>query len=164
MIRPIVQPKWSGFSLVEVVLAIGVIAFAIVAILGMFPVGLQTSHSSQDETRAAQIAQDILTSIASQVLGNYPSVKIVQPSSSFSYNLNLGSSQTYSTLAADNNGSLIALTNASDAPKYPYNIVLQVSPDPPGFGVGYASIVTVHVAWQPFAKNYRDYARVFSKY
>ena len=43
-----------GFSLVEVVLALGVVGFALVAILGVFPVGLTTQHSAQDDTRAAQ--------------------------------------------------------------------------------------------------------------
>jgi len=43
----------AGFSLVEVVLALGVVAFAIVAILGIVPTGLSSSHGAQDETRAA---------------------------------------------------------------------------------------------------------------
>ncbi len=55
-----------AFSLVEVVLALGIVSFAIVAILGLIPTGLQTSHSSQDETRAAQIAQSILATFAGQ--------------------------------------------------------------------------------------------------
>src|SRR5437763_9606573 len=56
----------QAFSLVEVVLALGVVSFAIVAILGLIPTGLQTSHSSQDETRAAQIAQSILATFSGQ--------------------------------------------------------------------------------------------------
>ncbi len=55
-----------GFSLVEVVLALGVVAFALLAILGVFPVGLTTQHLAQDDTRAAQIAADIFSSVASR--------------------------------------------------------------------------------------------------
>src|SRR5437870_544450 len=88
----------NGFSLVEVVLAVGVIAFAIVAILGVVPVGLNTSHSAQDETRAAQIAQDILTSISSQAQTRFPKATIAQPTSSFSYDVDLSAPKTYDTL------------------------------------------------------------------
>ena len=36
----------SAFSLVEVVLALGVAAFALTAILGMLPMGLKTQQTS----------------------------------------------------------------------------------------------------------------------
>jgi type II secretory pathway pseudopilin PulG len=42
----------AGFSLVEVTLAIGVIAFAFVALLGMLPVGLNTHRQSVDLSRS----------------------------------------------------------------------------------------------------------------
>ena len=61
----------TSFTLVEVVLAIGIVAFAIVAIFGVLPVGLSASHSSQDDTRSGQIAQDVLTSLASQAQTNF---------------------------------------------------------------------------------------------
>ncbi len=67
-----------AFSLVEVVIALGVVAFAIVAIFGALPVGLNASHSSQDDTRSGQIAQDVLTSLASQAQTNYPNCVIKQ--------------------------------------------------------------------------------------
>src|SRR5438132_12920260 len=57
-----------GFSLAEVVLALGVVSFAIVAILGVLPLGLQTGKSSQDETRATQIAQSVFASLTTQNL------------------------------------------------------------------------------------------------
>lgn len=49
----------SGFSLVEVVLALGVIAFAIVGIMGLLPVAMRAGQESQRETRAALIARSI---------------------------------------------------------------------------------------------------------
>ena len=163
------RPPWNlqgrgGFSLVEVVLALGVVAVAIVAILGILPAGLKTSHSAQDDTRAAQIAQDILTSIASQSQNSFPSAKVVQPSSNFSYNIDLGSPKTYDTLAADNNGNLRALASPTDSVQFPYQVLVKIDPDPTGFDGGYASVVTVRVAWQPFAQNYRDFVRIITKY
>lgn len=49
-----------AFSLVEVVLALGVAAVAFTAIMGLFPLGLDVSRETQEETQAALIAQSIL--------------------------------------------------------------------------------------------------------
>jgi uncharacterized protein (TIGR02598 family) len=50
----------SGFSLVEVVLAVGVIAFAFVAILGLLPAGLTQFRQAMDNSIASQIAQRVI--------------------------------------------------------------------------------------------------------
>lgn len=50
----------EGFSLVEVVLAIGVVAFAFLAIFGMLPTGLGISRQAMDASVGAQIAQRII--------------------------------------------------------------------------------------------------------
>ena len=50
----------NGFSLVEVVLAIGVVAFAFVAIFGMLPTGLGISRQAMDASVGSQIAQRII--------------------------------------------------------------------------------------------------------
>lgn len=49
-----------GFSLVEIVMALGVVSFAIVAIMGMIPVGLASLRQSMDETAKAHIVQSIV--------------------------------------------------------------------------------------------------------
>ncbi len=49
----------GGFSLVEVVLALGVAAVAFTAIMGLFPLGLDMSRETHEETQAALIAQSI---------------------------------------------------------------------------------------------------------
>lgn len=55
-----------GFTLVEVVIALGVISFALVAILGLFPVAMDAAKSSRNETRAAAIAQYIFEQLNTQ--------------------------------------------------------------------------------------------------
>lgn len=50
-----------AFSLVEVVIALGVIAFAFVPMVGMLPLGLDVSRQAIDTTVAAQIAQQLNT-------------------------------------------------------------------------------------------------------
>jgi len=60
---PIYQALTRGFSLVEVVLALGVISFALVGIMGLFPVALKSAQESQRETRATLIAQQIFSDL-----------------------------------------------------------------------------------------------------
>jgi len=156
----------SAFSLVEVVLALGVVAFAIVAIFGALPAGLNAGHSSQDETRSAQIAQDVLTSLASQAQMNFPNCVIKQSATQtaldFSYNIALDGSIPSYTFAADNDGHL-AVADATKS--YAYQVIVYVANTAPtGFDAGYAALVTVRVAWQPFAQNYRDFVRIITKY
>jgi type II secretory pathway pseudopilin PulG len=45
----------SGFSLVELTLAIGVAAFCFIAVFGLIPVGVQTNRNSTSETQATSI-------------------------------------------------------------------------------------------------------------
>ena len=47
-----------AFTLVEVALALGVIAFALVAVVGMIPTALQSARDAVDLTRTSMIAQD----------------------------------------------------------------------------------------------------------
>jgi uncharacterized protein (TIGR02598 family) len=63
-------PPWlpsprGAFSLVEVTLALGVISFALVGIMAMFPVAMKTANDSNFETRALFIAQGILADLQS---------------------------------------------------------------------------------------------------
>ncbi len=58
----------EGFSLVEVVLALGIVAFALVSILGLFPVALGAAKDGATETHAAMIAQLIAGQIRSQTV------------------------------------------------------------------------------------------------
>lgn len=158
------QRRLIAFTLVEVVLALGVISFAMIAMLGIMPTALQTGRDSQNESRAAHIAQDVISSMTSQAQMRFPNATIAQPSSQFSYDLDLSKSYTYDTLGADNDGKLVAYSGAADAYKFPYHVIVRVDPDPSGFDPGYASKVTVRVAWQPFSQNYRDFVRIVSKY
>ncbi|MEO5720646.1 MAG: hypothetical protein ABIR71_04140 [Chthoniobacterales bacterium] len=56
----------AAFSLVEVVLALGVIGFALLAIIGLLPIGLQSGRASIQETRANHLAAQIFATLRSQ--------------------------------------------------------------------------------------------------
>jgi uncharacterized protein (TIGR02598 family) len=49
----------QAFSLVEVVLAIGVVSFAMMAMLGTLPVGLKSSQQSRSQVATANIARQL---------------------------------------------------------------------------------------------------------
>src|SRR5687768_4374183 len=53
----------AGFSLVETSLALGIIAFAFIALLGLLPVGLQTFRQAVDTGNEARIMQSFLTKL-----------------------------------------------------------------------------------------------------
>lgn len=56
------QPN-CAFSLVEVALALGVAAFALVAIIGLIPIGLNSNQASSEETAAAGLAAGIVADL-----------------------------------------------------------------------------------------------------
>ena len=58
-----INNQQSGFSLVEIVLALGVVAFSVIAILGLFPVALDAARESQRQTTATLIAQTVFSEL-----------------------------------------------------------------------------------------------------
>jgi len=155
----------DAFSLAEVVIALGVIAIATTAILAVFPVALTTGHSAQDATRAPEIAQSIIASLAAQAMnaqGNLNTAATIPPATT---PVDLTSSTQYITYA-DNDGQLT--DSASNAA---YKITIFTNNSPPGFPTpppAYANQVTVRVAAPAIApaanQTYRDYVRIISKY
>lgn len=55
----------QAFSLVEVSLAIGVMAFCLLALFALLPVGMRTNHAATEQTGAALVA----TNVQSDLLG-----------------------------------------------------------------------------------------------
>lgn len=53
----------SGFSLVEITVAIGIFAFVAVGILGLLPAALKIRNDSAQDTRAAMIADELFGAI-----------------------------------------------------------------------------------------------------
>jgi prepilin-type N-terminal cleavage/methylation domain-containing protein len=56
-----------GFSLVEVVLAMGVVAFCLLAIVGMMPVTLNTQKTSIQQTTANELLAQVLADLRADV-------------------------------------------------------------------------------------------------
>lgn len=157
----------AAFSLVEVVLALGIISFAIVAILGVMPVGLGTGRAAQDDTRAVQLAQTLLDGMASQAQAKFSAIAVpVSSGSPAPLDLSQSTSNPATpavALYASNDGQL------SDSPTAAaYSVKIITNNAPPGFESGSANAVTINVAWPvgaPAAKQtLRSYSRVITKY
>jgi uncharacterized protein (TIGR02598 family) len=49
----------SGFSLIEVLLAVGIVAMAFIPLLGLLPTGMSAMHAAADQTVTSQIVQRV---------------------------------------------------------------------------------------------------------
>ena len=77
----------SAFSLTEVVIAMGVAAVAFTSIIALFPLGLNMSKDSYDETQSALIAQTILADVKDQQVGSKNKRYKASDGSPYSYKL-----------------------------------------------------------------------------
>jgi uncharacterized protein (TIGR02598 family) len=59
--------KAAGFSLVEIVIALGVAAFCLLAILGMLPVSLKTQQASVNQTKTNAIISQVIGDLRADV-------------------------------------------------------------------------------------------------
>jgi uncharacterized protein (TIGR02598 family) len=53
----------NAFSLVEVTLALGIVAFSLVTLLGLMPMGLATFHKAVETSVSSQIVQQVVTDV-----------------------------------------------------------------------------------------------------
>lgn len=60
-----IQLQHGAFSLVEVTLALGVMAFCVLAIAGLLPTGLSSQQASAQQSAAADIIGSIVTDLKS---------------------------------------------------------------------------------------------------
>jgi uncharacterized protein (TIGR02598 family) len=60
-LAPLVSPRTprAGFTLTEIVIALGVISFAFVALLGLLPAGMDSSRKAADSTVIATVLEDL---------------------------------------------------------------------------------------------------------
>lgn len=65
----------AAFTLVEITIAIGIVAFAFISVVGMIPTGLNSFHQAMDASIRSQIAQRVLNDVQqtdfSQLIKDY---------------------------------------------------------------------------------------------
>jgi uncharacterized protein (TIGR02598 family) len=59
-----------GFSLVEIVLAIGIISFSLIAVLGLISVGVHSGKSALDESLISAMSRQVVGSLRQQYFTN----------------------------------------------------------------------------------------------
>jgi uncharacterized protein (TIGR02598 family) len=123
----------AGFSLVEVVIALGIVSFALLAVIGLLPIGMQTNRDSVEETQA-------LT-----VLGAIAADRRVSPpaGNSLIYNIPPLSTATTSTIYVKEDGT--ASATPSDA-RYRVVVTSQVPPT-----YGNPTLMHLYASWPPMA-------------
>jgi type II secretory pathway component PulJ len=57
----------SAFSLVEIVIALGVAAFCLIAVMGMLPIGLKTQQASVNQTKANAVMSQAINFLRADV-------------------------------------------------------------------------------------------------
>ena len=134
----------SGFTILEVLLAIGILALSITAVLFLFAMGMRSHRRALDRTRAAALAETVVSQLQTQLATLPP-----HDTDGSSLRLKVG----------DANPSDYNLTHP-DFPGYYYNATL--TPVPPA-GKYYRLVLTIR--WgdpgaPPEAKNSETFETV----
>jgi len=135
----------QAFSLMEVVITIGVISFAFVGLLGLFPVALEQSRSCVNETRGAQLARMVFSTLTSE---SFTSAECFGDSSGGSLDLStLDASSPPAILYASYDGTgQVTIVRTDKAPtdatyriEMHFDLVPSVSSSPTGAPTGNAA-------------------------
>ena len=134
--------KESAFSLVEVALALGVAAFALVAVFGLLPLGVTSNQNSVEQTVAAGVATALVADLRATPLG---AVSNSTPVLSPRYGISIpgaggGVSAAGSPLYLNEHASKQASASAA---RYQVNVTLT----PPATGQRTATMVRILVTW-----------------
>ena len=86
--------KNSGFSLIEVAMAIGVAAFSLVAIGGLVPVGVNSSQSAASQTGATSLMGAVVSDLRSSVTAS-PTPAAAPKSPYFGFPITSGTTTLY---------------------------------------------------------------------
>jgi type II secretory pathway pseudopilin PulG len=107
--------RTSGFSLVEVVLAIGIIAFAVLSVLALLPIGIRSNQISADETRAigiltvleADLRNTRPTATTQSSIYDLPLPYVIDANGSHAINPNIGNGGAAVTRGLTNNEEVL---------------------------------------------------------
>jgi uncharacterized protein (TIGR02598 family) len=143
---PQIQKHPPAFSLVEVVIALGIISFAVIAIVGMLPVALKSSQDSMRETDATLIAQRIFSELKTGSIGNRSVT--TDPDGISTHNINLAANST-NYLAFTQDGTVQTHTNsANPTPSYDFYAQISISTNT---GLTNLALVQIDITHPPSA-------------
>jgi uncharacterized protein (TIGR02598 family) len=147
----------SGFSLVEVVLALGVAAISLIAIFGLLPVGLQTAHNAIEQSASG----DIMSAVVADLKATPPTSPRGGSATSRQFSINIpsnpiGSAAAPTTLYFNDKGQLSSSPGTS---RYRLTITFPAN----GTGAKTATFVDLRMTWPGVANpaNAQGSAEVF---
>jgi len=116
--------RTSGFSLVEVTLALGVAAFCLIAVFGLMPIGVQTNRNTISQTAATSIIASVLADLRTAARAT------ASATPSALYNINIpardGSNTTPQTRYFDSTGQFTMSSIANS--RYQLNVTFPANP------------------------------------
>ena len=137
-----------GFSLVEVVVALGILGFCIVSLLGLFSVGLKSNAASSEET----VVASLLTAIASDIAATpVTAPSTFQLSPQFQIPVPVSGAVT-NTLFFGSDGTLTGAVNTDAVPSanHRYRATIAIMP-PSGTAASSATTVRIFMTWPALA-------------
>jgi type II secretory pathway pseudopilin PulG len=141
----------SGFSLIEVTLALGVAGFCLIAIMGLLPVGLKTNQAAIQQTTANGILSAVVSDIRSVgkgAIGPGNSSKQFKVIFGNPRNPNVQTQFLYFSNAGSTNSGDMKPDHADG--ETVFWVLIEYMPDPTGTGARTATLLHVKVAW-PYA-------------
>ncbi len=141
------RKRRAGFSLVEVAIALGIAAFCLVALLGLLPLGLNSTRAASEETLAMNIATAVIADLKS--VPNLSGTSSSSPQVSKLYQLSLplpGASsvptpflvtETGKITTAANNDARYLVTMTMTAPPNNLSVSNQLQP----------TLVNIRISW-----------------
>jgi len=93
-----------AFTLIEVVISLAIMSFALVAVVGLLSVGLKTNKTSSDQLQAANIASLLISTIRAMPTNPPPAFALTNLNRSVMTNtVQIGPDGTTTNVSADNN-------------------------------------------------------------
>lgn len=141
----------SGFTLIEVTLAIAVALIGIVGVLAILPQGMQSARSAADNTITATVVENIFSQLRT---GNFQqgggTVICTDPTCSSYVQINLGKDSPVETFYFDQAG---VITNASRVAWNTYYQMTLTYTNQAQQGLPLLSLVTATVVWPAQAQS-----------
>jgi uncharacterized protein (TIGR02598 family) len=126
------QPSNAAFSLVEIVIAIGIASFSLISMLGLLPVGLSNTHTATTQTGAMNLMTALSADIRTATSG----------SSSIRFGIN-PTKTSAQTLYFDESGNVTDLQNSNARYKVMIQAVWQPSSN--------ETVNRITITWPPQA-------------
>ncbi len=101
----------AGFTMIEIAICLAIIGFALVAIIGVLPYGMNTQRDNREETVINQDATVLLEAIRSGARGMDSLTNSVYAITNYRATYNGGTIQSYSTIGWDSAYSLTSGAN-----------------------------------------------------